>query len=112
VPKSLLIGILLACFAEALAWTQVQAQFLDDKFKNNFLFVLILAPLVALMYWRANYHLVNHFGEFWPSRLIFFGTGTFVFAILTLTILGEPINAKTGVSLLLALGIILIQIFL
>jgi hypothetical protein len=50
-------------------------------------------------------------GQIWPGRLIGFAVGAMVFAIMSVIIFGEAISLKTGVSLLLAIGILCIQLF-
>lgn len=60
----------------------------------------------------ATRFIVEYFdGMLWPSRFIAFATGTFSFAILTYLFLGEGITLKTGISLVLASILILIQLF-
>ena len=50
-------------------------------------------------------------GLIWPGRFIGFSSGIFCFTILTWYFLGEGINVKTGISLLLAIALITIQLF-
>ena len=50
-------------------------------------------------------------GAVWPSRLLGFSMGILAFTTLTLIHLGEAINFKTSVILILALFIVLLQIF-
>jgi len=55
---------------------------------------------------------VGHFdGLLWPSRFIGFSTGIVTFAALTYIFMDEGINLKTAVSLVLALALIIIQLF-
>jgi multidrug transporter EmrE-like cation transporter len=49
-------------------------------------------------------------GEIWPSRMIGFGIGVIVFSIMGYLLFREPITLKTGISILLAIGIIFIQL--
>jgi len=54
--------------------------------------------------------LVQHFdGSLWPPRLVSFGVGVIVFAILTYIVKGEVIDKKTIVCLVLSIIIILTQ---
>jgi hypothetical protein len=50
-------------------------------------------------------------GLLWPGRLLGFASGMIVMAGLTYMHMGETINMKTGVTLILALAITLIQVF-
>jgi hypothetical protein len=57
-------------------------------------------------------YIVEHFdGTLWPGRLIGFGIGAICFGILTYIYMGEGITAKTAVSLILAITLVLVQIF-
>jgi len=47
----------------------------------------------------------------WPGRFIGFASGMMIFAFMTWSFMGEGINAKTGISLILALALIGVQIF-
>ena len=50
------------------------------------------------------------FGQLWPIRLMGFATGMISFPFITYFILGEGITLKTGVSILLAIVIMLLQL--
>jgi len=55
---------------------------------------------------------VEHFdGVLWPGRFIGFSSGMIVFALMTWAFMGEGVNVKTGISLVLALALIFVQIF-
>jgi hypothetical protein len=49
------------------------------------------------------------FGALWPIRLLGFATGMLTFPFLTYWLLGESINIKTAVSILLSIVIMIIQ---
>lgn len=56
--------------------------------------------------------MVTYFGgTLWENRLLGFGMGMVSFGLLTYIFMGEGINLKTGVSLILATSLVLIQIF-
>ena len=50
------------------------------------------------------------FGELWPVRLLGFATGMVSFPIITYFVLGESITIKTGISILLSIIIMLLQL--
>jgi len=50
-------------------------------------------------------------GQLWPSRLIGFGIGIIIFVTLSMILFKEPLTLKTITCLLLALSILLIQLF-
>ena len=50
------------------------------------------------------------FGELWPIRLLGFAVGIMSFPIITYLVLGEGVTLKTGLSLGLAVIIMLLQL--
>ena len=50
------------------------------------------------------------FGELWPIRLLGFAVGMVIFPIITWIVLGEGVTLKTGLSLGLAVIIMLLQL--
>ena len=50
------------------------------------------------------------FGELWPIRLMGFAVGMISFPFITYFMLGEGITIKTGVSIILAIAIMLLQL--
>ena len=49
-------------------------------------------------------------GELWPIRLTGFAVGIMSFSVITYLVLGEGITLKTGISLILATVILLLQL--
>lgn len=63
------------------------------------------------MFIRATAFIAAHYdGALWPGRFIGFSMGIFSFAFLTWAFMGEGINTKTMVSLLLAIALISVQL--
>ena len=57
-------------------------------------------------------YIAEHYdGEVWPGRFIGFSIGMLVYAVFTYYFLGEGMNLKTTICLMLSVCIILIQIF-
>jgi multidrug transporter EmrE-like cation transporter len=50
-------------------------------------------------------------GQMWPSRLIGFSIGAMVFTYMSWAIFNEPLTMKTFVCLVLAFGILMVQLF-
>lgn len=111
--KTFLIGAGLFFLAQSLSWFQTNGQFLNTWVKNNPMLVAgIMGIPVGMCYIYGTTYIVEAFdGKLWPSRLIGFATGIFSFTILTYIFMKEGINMKTGVILLLATTILLIQVF-
>ena len=67
---------------------------------------------ISMLFMFSVKNMVTAFdGQMWPSRLIGFSIGAIVFTIFSWWIFKEPITVKTGVCLLLAVGILTIQLF-
>jgi hypothetical protein len=80
--------------------------------KNNiWASVLLGLPISWLLITITRYCKDAFDGQIWPGRLIGFAIGAMVFAIMSVAIFGEANNLKTSVSLLLAIGILCIQLF-
>lgn len=111
--KTLLIGVLLFFIAQALSWFQTNGQFLNTWVKENPFWVAALFGIpVGMSYIYGTTYIVEAFnGQLWPSRLLGFATGIFSFTLLTYIFMKEGVNMKTGIILILALVIVLLQVF-
>lgn len=99
---------------QAMIWIQTNGQFIWPVFKKNPIAVSIISgSIISYIVIYATRMVVEHFdGLLWPGRFIGFASGMVVFALMTWIFMGEGINAKTGISLLLALSLIGVQIFM
>jgi len=107
-----LYGALLFLLGQILVWYQINGQFLSDWVKKNPLVMSLCGIPISYVYIYATHHLVIAFdGQLWPQRLIGFAMGMIAFAFLTWFHLNEALTLKTGITLTLALAIVLIQVF-
>ena len=105
-------GLIFGLIAQILTFLQLQGQMKYDFLKNNLWFTAGLGVPISLLFMLSVRSLVTAYnGEMWPSRLIGFGIGVIVFAIMSHLMFREPINTKTLICLGLGVCIILIQIF-
>jgi hypothetical protein len=111
--KDFFIGLILFLVAQSLAWYQTNGQFINNWMKDNPIIVSGLFGIpVGLGYIYGTSYTVSAFnGTLWSARLIGFATGVSTFALLTYLYMNEGINIKTGVILLLAVTIVLLQVF-
>jgi hypothetical protein len=108
----ILLGILWGIAAQIVTFLQLQGQIKFEWLKNNMWFGVLMGIPISFMFMMSVKNFVEAYnGEIWPSRLIGFGIGVFVFSVMSFIMFREPFTLKTGVCLLLGLGIILIQIF-
>jgi EamA domain-containing membrane protein RarD len=80
---------------------------------EKYLWIILLVGMPnTWLYMQSVNHFITAFnGSLWESRILGFSIGVMVFAAMGSILFGETLSAKTGVSLLLAACIVLIQIF-
>jgi multidrug transporter EmrE-like cation transporter len=107
----LLIGILYGIMGQILTFLQLQGNIKYGWFHKYPIIVLIGSIPISFMFIKSVENLVKAYdGELWPSRLIGFGIGAIVFTILSWLLFKEPFTLKTGICMLLASAILIIQI--
>jgi hypothetical protein len=108
----LLYGILIGLIAQMLTFIQLQGRFKYNWMKDNPHIMVLLGIPISYLFMASVKFMVEHFdGQLWPSRLIGFAIGTIIFTIMSLYWFNEHISIKTWMCLCLALGILLIQLF-
>lgn len=109
----LLLVFLLFFLAQVLIWVQTNGQFIWPLFKKNPLLISFgFGGIISYILIQVTRLVVEHFdGLLWPGRFIGFASGILIFSIMTYFLMGEGINTKTGLSLILAIGLICIQLF-
>ena len=109
--RSVVIGVGIFLFVHILTWFQLNGQFFSEWFKNNnFILALVGIPISLLYIYGTKYCYEGFGGLTWPGRFIGFACGMIIFAIFSSLILNEGLTAKTGISLLLAIILVCIQI--
>ena len=111
--RDLITSIVLFTIGQVLIWFQTNAQFLNEWAKENpFMISCVFSIPISYMMIHAITLVVGHFnGLLWPGRFIGFAAGVIVFAFLSYIFMGEGLTAKTGVSLLLSIILVCIQVF-
>ena len=110
--RNLLLGILFYILAQLVTYFQTNGQFIWKFFKDHPLIISLLGIPISYFFIIATKYTVKSFdGLLWPPRFIGFGVGIILYAFLVSYFFNEGISTKTLVSLLLALTIILVQIF-
>lgn len=111
-PLNLLYGILYGIVGQVLSFLQLQGNIKYGWFDKYPVLVLLSAIPSTYLYIKSVDNLVAWGnGELWPSRLIGFGIGIIIFVTLSMILFKEPLTLKTITCLLLALSILLIQLF-
>ena len=110
--KNIAIAFLLFFIAQAMIWYQTNSQFISDWAKQRPMLIACMGvPISYILIHATKYVVAGYDGLLWPGRLIGFSTGMLIMAFCTYVHLGEGITLKTGVTLLLALVIVLIQLY-
>ena len=109
----LIYGALLFTLAQAIIWIQTNGQFVWPWFKRNpFLISLLGGTIISYIFIKGTALVAEHFdGLLWPGRFIGQATGIVVFALMTFALLNEGVNTKTLISLILAIILIVVQLF-
>ena len=108
--KEILYCVLILFFTQIVIWFQLNAQVKWDWFKDNYLLMSVLGMPISYALMYSTKYGFQGFGELWPIRLLGFAVGMITFPIITWVILGEGITLKTGISLVLAGTIMLLQL--
>jgi hypothetical protein len=111
--NKLLQFLLLVSIGQLLIWFQCNGQLVWKVFKDNIIFLCFLGVPISYMFITATSIGYEVFEEkLWPVRFLMFSIGAIIFSLMTYFVLGEGLNLKTCVSLLLCIAIILVQIAL
>ena len=105
-------ALLLFLLSHIIIWFQVNGQFVWPWAKDNPLLMSLMGFPISYLLIMATKYIVEGFnGLLWPGRLVGFGSGIMIMAILTWYFLGEGISTKTLVSITLATVLCCIQVF-
>ena len=98
--------------AQTMIWYQTNSQFFSNWVKERPLLMAVLGiPISYLLIYASRYVVAGFDGQLWPGRLIGFSTGMIIMAVLTYYHLDEGITLKTGVTLMLAFIIVMVQLY-
>ena len=108
--KEILFCILILFFVQIVVWFQLNAQVKWDWFKDNYWLMSLLGIPISYALMYSTKFGFQGFGELWPIRLLGFAVGIMSFPVITYLVLGEGVTLKTGLSLGLAVIIMLLQL--
>jgi hypothetical protein len=110
--RNILYGALFFILGQMAVWIQINGPIIWQWAKDWRWALMLVGIPITWFFMEGTQLLVNGFdGAFWPSRFISFAMGILVFTLFTYLFRGEGITIKTALSLLLAVGIISIQLF-
>ena len=109
---ALVLCLIIFFVVQVITWFQLNGQFFSSWFKNNvFLLCLMGIPISWLYIEATRMGFIAFDGLIWPGRLLGFAMGILTFAICANIFMGEGLNTKTIISLILATILTLIQVF-
>ena len=109
---ALILCLVIFFTVQVITWFQLNGQFVWPWFKNNvFLLCLMGVPISWLYIEATRLGFIAFDGLIWPGRLLGFAMGILTFAICANMFMGEGLNTKTIISLILATILTFIQVF-
>ena len=108
--REVLICVIILFVTQIVIWFQLNGQLKWEWFKDNYFLMSLMGIPISYMLLVSTKYGFHGFKELWPIRLMGFATGMISFPIITYLILGEGITLKTGISILLANVIMIIQL--
>ena len=110
--KDLVVGMFFGFLAQIATFFQLQGPLKYEWFKNHYWLTVLMGIPISMLFMYSVKNMVTAFdGQMWPSRLIGFSIGAIVFSWLSWAVFSEPLTMKTMVCLILASGILGVQIF-
>lgn len=110
--KHIALSFFLFLFGQIIVWIQVNGPLIWLWAKEYRFLLMILGIPITWLFMEATKFSVSGFENlFWPGRFMSFTAGIFIFTIMTYLFREEAINVKTGISLILAFSLILVQLF-
>ena len=110
--SNLIAGIVYGIIGQIMSFLQMQGNIKYGWYDKYPIIILLSAIPSTWLYIKSVDNFVQAFdGQLWPSRLIGFGIGIIIFVTMSMILFREPITLKTLTCLLLAVSILMIQIF-
>jgi hypothetical protein len=110
--RYILLSFLLFILGQIIVWIQVNGPLIWPWAKEWRWALMLLGVPITWLFMEATRYSVSGFdGMFWPGRFTSFVAGIFIFTCMTYIFRDEAINMKTAISLILAVCLILVQLF-
>ena len=112
INKYIVITTLLFLLNNVLIWYQLNSQLVWDwaKTTKSMWFMSLMGVPISVLFWYCTKFGYEGFGALWPVRFMGFATSMLTFPLMTYFYLGEAITLKTGITILLAIAIMILQL--
>ena len=107
--KDVLICVMILFISQIVIWYQLNGQLVSEWCKQHPWILSFLGVPISYALILCTQYGYRGFGELWPIRLLGFAIGMISFPVITYFILGEGITIKTGLSIILAIIIMILQ---
>ena len=110
--KYIVLTVLAFMLANILVWYQLNSQLVWDwaKTSKSMWFMSLMGVPISVLFWYCTKFGYEGFGALWPVRFMGFATSMLTFPLMTYFYLGEAITLKTGITILLAIAIMILQL--
>ena len=108
----MVITMILFLTTNIIIWYQLNSQLVWEWAKTSkaMWFSALLGIPISLLFWWATKIGYEAFGNLWSIRFMGFATSMLTFPVMTYFYLGEVITLKTGITIILAIIIMLLQL--
>ena len=110
INKDVIICIVILFLSQIVIWFQLNGQLVSQWCKDHPWTLSILGIPISYALILTTEYGYRGFGELWPIRLLGFAVGMISFPFITYWVLGEGITLVTGISILLAIIIMILQL--
>ena len=108
----MVITMILFFLNNIIIWYQLNSQLVWEWAKTSkaMWFSALLGVPISILFWWSTRIGYEAFGNLWSIRFMGFATSMMTFPVLTYFYLGEAITLKTGITIILAIIIMLLQL--
>ena len=110
INKDVIICIVILFLSQIVIWFQLNGQLVSQWCKDHPWTLSILGIPISYALILTTEYGYRGFGELRPIRLLGFAVGMISFPFITYWVLGEGITLVTGISILLAIIIMILQL--
>jgi hypothetical protein len=110
--KYIVLTTLLFLINNILVWYQLNSQLVWEwaKGTKSMWIMSLMGIPISLLFWIATKWGYQGFGNLWAVRFTGFAMSMIAFPIMTYFYLGETVTMKTGITILLSIIIMLLQL--
>ena len=110
INKDIIVCIVILFLSQIVIWFQLNGQLVSQWCKDHpWTLSLLGIPISYALILTTEYG-YRGFNELWPVRLLGFAIGMISFPFITYWFLGEGITIATGISIILAIIIMILQL--